>query len=106
MNIQQTIIDYVFHGGEFDFVRGLIAEHALYSGSDPASINREDFTGAAFWTENGNSYAVAYSNSVMVLNKNGKLYGVAPYDPAIVPLISEGQFSSTTGAMVLTDGML
>ena len=102
IDLRKKIINYVFHGSEFDYIRGLIAEQGLGLGV----INRDDFTGASLWTKGHDTFAVAYSSEVMVLNKNGHLHGVAKYDPSVIPATSEGQFSRGDGAIALADGLL
>lgn len=107
MSIQQEIIDHVIYSGDFDSIRGLIAELDFTEGDvATGNISREDFTGGVFWSENGDEFAVAYSKQVMVLNKNGKLHGVAKYDDSIIPTCSEDRFSLGGGAISLADGML
>jgi hypothetical protein len=102
MEIQQAIIDYVFHGNQFDYIRGLIAEQGLVEGT----INRGDFTGASFWSKGHDRFAVAYSSEIMVLTKNGHLHGVAKYDASVIPATLESQFSRGDGAIALANGML
>lgn len=108
MDIKQGIIDNVIYGGHFESIRGLIAElddrasEVLVEGN----ITREDFTGATFWSVNGDNYEVAYSKNVMVMNKNGKLHGVAKYDASVIPTCSESVFTLGGGAIALVEGML
>lgn len=107
MDIQQEIIDHVIYSGSFDTIRGLIAELDFEDGNVvKGHIMREDFTRGVFWSANGDHFAVAYSNSVMVLNKNGNLHGVAKYDASIIPTCTEEQFSLGGGAISLAEGML
>ena len=107
MDIQQEIIDHVIYGGNFNAIRGLIAELDFSEGdAATGNIEREDFTGGVFWSANGDQFAIAYSNKVMVLNKNGKLHGVAKYDDSIIPTCSEEAFSLGGGAISLAEGML
>lgn len=107
MNIRQAIIDNVIYGGNFEMIRGLIAHLDHESGSTvEGNITREDFTGASFWSADGSDYEVAYSSDVMVMNKDGKLHGVAKYDPSVIPACAESAFTLGSGAVSLAEGML
>ena len=100
MDIQQEIIDSVIYSGDWQLIRGLLAEHGL------ASEAKTDFTGAAFWSHNGHQYTLAYSNNVMVLNKDGKLNGVAKFDASLLPSGAESAFSLSEGSIALVEGTL
>lgn len=107
MDIKQGIIDNVIYGGNFEAIRGLIAELDHTQGASiEGNIVREDFTGATFWSADGDNFEVAYSTDVMVMNKNGKLHGVAKYDANVIPTCHESQFTLGGGAISLVEGML
>lgn len=107
MDIKQGIIDNVIFGGNFEMIRGLIAELDHESKTSiEGNITRDDFTGATFWSINGDDFEVAYSKDVMVMNKNGKLHGVAKYDSNVIPTCHESQFTLGGGAISLAEGML
>lgn len=105
--MKQTIIDSVIYTGNFETIRGLIAELSYHNNitiNNP--INQESFTEAVFWSKGEDEYIVAYSSEVMVINKNGKLYGIAPFNPSKLPSFSEQDFTLSVGSVVLVEGML
>jgi len=107
MDIRQEIIDNVIYGGNFNKIRGLIADLDREIGNlITENVKQEDFTGASFWMTNNDQYEVAYSNQAMVMNKNGTLHGVAKFNSAIIPSCSEDAFSLGDGALALSEGML
>lgn len=107
MDIQQAIIDNVIYGGNFETIRGLIAElEHRNAATTENNITREQFNRAVFWSIGEDSFEVAYSPDVMVMNKNGKLHGVATYDPSVIPTCPESVFTLGEGSVVLAEGML
>jgi hypothetical protein len=107
MDIQQAIIDNVIYGGNFETIRGLIAElEHRNTVTKESNITREQFTHAVFWSIGEDTFEVAYSPDVMVMNKNGKLHGVAAYDPSVIPTCPDHKFTLGEGSVVLAKGML
>ena len=109
MDLKREILGDVIHRGQWETIRGMIAALPFENlKPEYLRINPEDFTDVAMWTDGDDLYEVAYSHIAMVLYKNGKLHGVAEYDPDILAnralLISK--FSLGPGAVSLMEGML